>query len=233
MRKPNKNLSPEELEQLRFAYCTGNRSLNDLAAQFDICYTTLKKKIVKLGWIRESGLRGQRLKSDGLVIQGHNVIYVGPLTEEERLKLGQIIESHAKEVLIRHNDACSKVMILAEQALNKLLVNNGMVERTMTVGKGEEAKEVKVQVPGTDELHALATILAKVIPLERLTYGLDNEPAFGKNGGEAALRRKENEDKAVTIIEETFTRQLKMITSKVVLHGSAAPVVSAEPAGHS
>lgn len=231
MSKPRKKLTPQQIEQIRFAYCSGAFPVNSIARDNEISYKRLWALAKKMGWRRESGRNGLALTPDipDLVIQGNKVVYCGPLTEAERETLNKITACHAKDVLTRHDNVTSKTLILAEMALDKLLVNNGMVKKQLVVGKGAEQKVVEVMVPGTEELHALASILAKTIPLERLTYGLDSLPAFGDKG-EAGLRAKERQDVLVEEITMRFTKRIEKL--RTITNGHAAQLEAPAPEHH-
>lgn len=227
VRKDNdkkRKLSRKEMFSLRINYCAGVEPVKRIAEKHHISQSRLRGLAKRLDWKRDKGVRDETITSD-------KILYVGPLTLEEREKVARASASILKDVVEQHKEATRKALFLANQILDRLVANDGQKEVTL-IPKGT-TEPIKIRVSGTDELLAVAQVLAKIIPLDRVSAGLD--PYKGEAGKrDNELRDKERDETFVRDMRQHFENRLLLAHSATAeqnakLNGNDAPSLVLPP----
>lgn len=179
--KPRTLLPPKKLQAIRAAYCAGVDSLAAIGRQHKTKSQTIKDLAKKFGWER-----GSR-PAQAFKVDGEQVLYVGPLTVEERAKIAQVTGQMVSDMTDFHGRLTRKVLIMCELMIDKIIAKDGM--KTVEFMADGMKEPVKLEVSAVEDLVNISKVLAKQIPLERIAHGL--EPNIGVAGQSEELARAE------------------------------------------
>lgn len=183
-------------EAIHAEYRAGLLSLREIAAEYHVSHTAIRKRAVRDGWQRD--LRARiKARADALVSR---VVVSSEVSTESKVADAVIVESNARAVVqtrLQHRRDIARARAVAASLLDGLEVisaNLPLIERlAAAVAKGLELvpKEVDQHIATVRKafdlpsragmLKSLADTIAKLIALEREAYGLDSEPDRNKN----------------------------------------------------
>lgn len=192
------DLPPTKIAQIRFDYLAGVMTLAAIKQKHGITHNKLKVLIKAGSWVR--GSRPPELQIDQQL-----AVYVGPVLPAEAEVIRREVAKFAQETLAQHKNVTQKALYVANIILDRLVASGGKKE--VMVGKNEKGEPVIIRVDATGELLGVAKSLGFLIPLDRISSGLDaNKGAGGENDEER--RRREANDSFVTNVREEFDRRI-------------------------